>query len=205
MPPGSIAVVVYDGFDELDAVGPFEVFANLDRAGADVRVRLASPRPTAAVTGAHGMTLVPDGTLTAAAPDLLVVPGGGWTDGSETGARAEAEAGDLPDAIATAADAGAIIATVCTGGMLAAEAGLTDGRPATTHHEAKAELAESGAEIVDARVVDDGDLVTAGGVTAGIDLACWLVEREWGEEGARTIAEFMEYEPSNDVHVASDG
>ena len=204
MPPGSIAVVVYDGFDELDAVGPFEVFGNLDRTGADVRVRIASPTPTAAVTGAHGLSLVPDGTLTAAAPDLLVVPGGGWTDGAETGARAEAAAGDLPDEISTAAESGAIVATVCTGGMLAAEAGLTDGRPATTHHEALDDLREAGAELVDARVVDDGDLVTAGGVTAGIDLAFWLVEREWGEEAATTIAEFMEYEPSGDVHVASE-
>lgn len=208
MPPRSIAVVVYDGFDELDAVGPYEVFANLDRVGIEVDVSLvtlASPTPPAQVTGANGLTVVPDGTLVPTEVDLLVVPGGGWTDGGNTGARAAADAGDIPEAMARAAAAGATVATVCTGGMVAASAGLVEGRPATTHHGATDDLREAGADLVDARVVDDGDLVTAGGVTAGIDLAFWLVEREWGVEAVETIAEFMEYEPSEDVHVAGEG
>jgi DJ-1/PfpI family len=89
--------------------------------------------------------------------------------------------------------AGTAIATVCTGGMVAAAAGLTNGRPATTHHSALDELRASGAHVVDARVVDDGDLIMAGGVTSGIDLALWLVEREVGGQIAAAVAEEMEY------------
>jgi len=79
--------------------------------------------------------------------------------------------------------------------MLLARAGVTDGRPATTHASAQDELAASGADLVEGRVVDDGDLVTAGGVTAGLDLAVHLVDREFGAEIAERVATRMEYEP----------
>jgi transcriptional regulator GlxA family with amidase domain len=78
--------------------------------------------------------------------------------------------------------------------MLLAAAGLTDGRPAVTHGSALSDLRESGAELVDARFVDDGDLLTAGGVTSGIDLALHLVEREAGAEIAASVSGIMEYE-----------
>jgi len=68
-----------------------------------------------------------------------------------------------------------------------------------THHGAVEELRETGADVVDARVVDDGDVLTAGGITAGIDLALWLVEREWGHEVACEVENAMEYERSTDV------
>jgi transcriptional regulator GlxA family with amidase domain len=90
-------------------------------------------------------------------------------------------------------DGGTAIATVCTGGMVAAAAGLTNGRPGTTHHAALEELRASGAHVIAARVVDDGDLIMAGGVTSGIDLALWLVEREAGAEIAAAVTEEMEY------------
>ena len=73
-------------------------------------------------------------------------------------------------------------------------AGLTNARPATTHHRAVEELQASGAEVVDARVVDDGDLVTAGGVTSGLDLALWLVERHFGVDTAHSVQSELEYE-----------
>jgi transcriptional regulator GlxA family with amidase domain len=88
--------------------------------------------------------------------------------------------------------------------MLAAEAGLTDGRRAITHHGAVADLADSGAEVVEARVVDDGDLVTAGGVTAGIDLSLWLVERELGAVAAEDLATFLEYERRGGVALPGE-
>jgi transcriptional regulator GlxA family with amidase domain len=96
--------------------------------------------------------------------------------------------------IAAAHERGARIASVCTGAMLLAAAGITDGRPATTHHSAIEDLRASGARVVDARVVDDGDVMTAGGVTSGIDLALWIVEQEASAEIADRVAAEIEYE-----------
>jgi len=82
---------------------------------------------------------------------------------------------------------------VCTGTMLLAHAGVIGSRPASTHHAALADLAATGADVRTERVVDDGDLVTSGGVTSGIDLALWLVEREVSVDLADRIATGMEY------------
>ena len=86
------------------------------------------------------------------------------------------------------------IAGVCTGTMLLAHAGLVEGRRAVTHHLALGDLRATGALVVDDRVVDDGDLVTCGGVTSGIDLALWLVEREFTAALADGVALRMEYD-----------
>jgi len=202
---GSVAIVVYDGFDELDAIGPYEVLQNAASHGVALSTRLCTLEPVDEVRASHGLRVVPDGVLgdfDDEDPDLLVVPGGGWNDRSPEGARAEAERGTLPDAIAAHHDAGGVVTSVCTGGMIVARAGLLDGRRAITHHGAIDELRESGAEVVDARVVDDGDVLTAGGVTAGIDLALYLIERIGGREVATTVAREMEYERSEDVYRA---
>ncbi|HWO69000.1 MAG TPA: DJ-1/PfpI family protein [Umezawaea sp.] len=82
---------------------------------------------------------------------------------------------------------------VCTGTMLLAHAGIIGSRRAATHHTAWDDLQATGATLVKDRVVDDGDLVTSGGVTSGIDLALWLVEREFGRDLAERTAERMEY------------
>lgn len=196
----TVAVSCFDGFDELDAIGPYEVFENAARAGATWDVSLRSVRDQSTVTASHGVTVTVDGPLTEVDPDLLVVPGGGWTDGSTPGARAEAERGTLPDIIAGAADDGATVAGVCTGGMLLERAGLLDGRPAVTHTDAIDDLRASGAEVVEARVVDDGDVLTAAGVTSGLDLAMYLVEHEWGTDIADAVRTEMAYERRGDVY-----
>jgi len=198
----AVAIVVYDGFDDLDALGPHEVFNHATAAGADLDVGLYTLADRAVVTSAHGLRLEPDGTLPAE-PDVVVVPGGGWNDREETGAWAEARRGDLPDALADLHGGATTVASVCTGGMLLARAGLTDGRPATTHHAALEDLGESGAEVVEARVVDDGDVVTAGGITAGIDLALHLLEREFDESLAAAVADTMEYEPRGAIYQSN--
>jgi len=198
----TVAVVCFDGFDELDAIGPFEVFQNAARAGAAWDVTLRSVRPTETVTAGHGLAVEVDGVLADSTPALLVVPGGGWTDGAADGARAEADRGDLPAEIARVHDAGGTVAGVCTGGMILARAGLLDGRPAVTHAGALDELRTTDAEVVAARVVDDGDVLTAGGVTSGLDLAVHLVAREWGESVADDVCVEMEYEPRGPVHRA---
>ncbi len=188
-----IDVLLFDGFDELDALGPFEVLADAARMGAHADVALTRLDGDAPVTGSHGATVAvhrPHGTPC----DLVVVPGGGWNDDAPQGARAEARAGALPRHLAELHAAGTAVAAVCTGGMLLAAAGLLQGRPATTHQGAIEDLRAAGAAVVDARVVDDGDVLTCGGVTSGLDLALWIVERTWGPELAGAVAREMEHD-----------
>ena len=181
-------ILLYDGFDELDAFGPFEVLAN-----GGFEPRFVNLGGAETVTASHGARVLVDGALSDA-PDLVVVPGGGWADRAPQGAWAEAARHDLPAAIAECHRGGATIASVCTGAMLLAAAGLLSGRPAVTHHAALDDLEAAGADVKrDARVVDDGDILTAGGVTSGIDLALWLVERERGAELANLVAREIEH------------
>jgi transcriptional regulator GlxA family with amidase domain len=215
-----IAIVIFDGFDNLDAIGPFEVFNHARTFGAVIEVGLYTLAPQTVVTSSHGLRVEPDGVLLSDTsesssqmegradelsdvPDLVVVPGGGWGNRAKEGAWGEAKRGDLPKALTRLHDGGATVASVCTGGMVLAHAGLTNDRPAVTHHDALADLHDSGAEVVKSRVVDDGDLVTAGGVTSGIDLALHLVEREFGRDIAEQAAAEMEYEPHGDVYQST--
>jgi transcriptional regulator GlxA family with amidase domain len=187
-----IAIVVFDGFDELDAIGPYEVLRNAARAGVDATVELVTREPAETVTASHGLELRPQGVLDDSY-DLVIVPGGGWMERADAGVWGEIQRGELPDALARGRERGALTASVCTGTMVLSAAGITRGRRATTHHSALEALREEGAEVVEERVVDDGDLVTSGGVTSGIDMALWLVEREWGTKLADGIADAMEH------------
>jgi len=190
-----IEIVLFDGFDELDALAPFEVLQNAALGKAGFTVRLVSWSGKSEVVAAHGLTITadvqsPDGPR----PDVVIVPGGGWNDRSPQGARAEAQRGEIPARLAELHQVGTTIAAVCTGAMLLASAGLLSGRAATTHHSALEDLRATGAELVSARVVDDGEIITAGGVTSGLDLALWLVERYAGAKLAAAIEHAMEYE-----------
>ncbi len=228
----NVDILLYDGFDELDGIAPYEVFdyaltyateegegsqgTDDDSNGDDDatstpagRVRYVTLSPRETVTASHGTRVGIDGTLPASddadVPDLLIVPGGGWNArDEEASAWAEAQRGEIPRALAAYHDAGVPIGTVCTGSMLLATAGVTDGRRAITHAAAVEELRESGADVIEARVVDDGDLVTAGGVTSGIDLALYLVEREFGEVIAGRVATVLEHERRGTVARPSD-
>lgn len=184
-----VEVLLFDGVDELDALGPYEVLARQP----ELDVALVALRPDRVITASHGAQIQPQDSLSAA-PDLLIVPGGGWNSHAPQGARAEAARGEIPEAIARRHAAGTTVASVCTGAMLVAAAGLLRGRPAVTHHGALDELRASGASVMDARVVDDGDILSAGGITSGLDLALWLVEREVGAEAATQAAAELEHE-----------
>ena len=197
-----IVVLAYPGFDELDVVGPYRVFAGAADS-VDLSVSVRTLEPAESVTASKGLRIEPDGVLGDADPDLVVVPGGGWNDRSEASAWAEAERGAIPEAVADLHEQGVTIASVCTGGMLLERAGLLDGRPAVTHHGAMDELRESAADAVEARVVDDGQILTAGGVTSGIDLALYIVEREFGAEVAEDVATTLEYERRGSVYASS--
>lgn len=189
-------IVLFDGFDELDAIGPYEVLQNGAQAGASLETRLVTLEQPELVTASHGLRVEPDGTI--GRPDLLLVPGGGWTT-EDGGVRAVVDDGRLPRAVGERYTADATVASVCTGAMVLAEADLLEGRPATTHQVAVDDLEAHAEPVVNARVVDDGDVLTAGGVTAGIDLALWLLEREFGAGIAAAVETEMEHERRGEV------
>ena len=189
-----VQILVYDGVDELDVVAPYEVLS-----AAGLWVELVSIDPTPVIRAAHGLSLIPARPL-GPAPELLVVPGGGWLSKAPHGAWTEVLNGVMPAAIAERHAAGSVVAAACTGAMLLAAAGLLEGRPAVTHRAALDDLREAGAEVhPDARVVDDGDVLTAGGVSASIDLGLHLVRRVRGHRAALAGADRIEHRPQGPV------
>ncbi|MBG0563662.1 DJ-1/PfpI family protein [Actinoplanes aureus] len=176
-----IEILIFDGFDELDAFGPFEV---LSTAGFDVE--LVAVREPGPVRSERGVQLNVPSVL--GRPDGVIVVGGGWLDRAEEGSWAQAQRGVLLERLADVAGSARWTASVCTGGMLLAAAGLLTGRNATTHCKAYDELRAYGVNVIEERVVDDGDRVTAGALSAGLDLGLWLTERELGVERAAEVA-----------------
>lgn len=188
-----IDIVVYDGLDEIDALGPLEVLRSAGKATADLTARLVTRRPQPSVTGAYRLRFLADAVYEPGQADVVLVPGGGWAVRAEVGAWGEVRRGDWLPLLADAVRTTSLMAGVCTGTMLLAHAGVIGSRRANTHHTAWQDLVATGATLVKERVVDDGDLLTCGGVTSGIDLALWLVEREFGRELADATAARMKY------------
>ncbi len=197
-------IVLFDGFDPLDVIAPFEVLsAGSDAVGGDLDVPLVGIDGAGPVTsGTRGLQLRSTHELVPEAPGFVVVPGAsGRIDGDPdeiaTVPFLLARLGNtaLPDLIRRAfAAPDTIVATVCGGSLALAMAGLLEGRSAVTHRLGNDVLEATGVEVVRARVVDDGDLVTAGGVTSGLDLALHLLERHYGPRVAHAVEELFEYE-----------
>jgi transcriptional regulator GlxA family with amidase domain len=184
---------MFDRFEELDFVGPWEVFtasAMLRGDGAD-RV-LAIAEHDAPVRAAKGLRFLPDATTADHPPlDVLLVPGG-------MGTRTEVANRPLLEWLGkTAADA-AWVTSVCTGALLLHEAGPARGKRVATHHAFEDTLEARGEITVvrDARYVVDGNLVTSQGVSAGIDMALWLVGRLHGRDHARAVRRYIQYDPA---------
>lgn len=187
-----IPIVIFDGVDELDFVGPYEVFRQAAMRGKDIHTSLVTLESKEEVLCHHGLRVIPDGVLEGKA-DVIVVPGGGWVTHSKAGVRGEIERGALLKKIVELHKKGTVVAGVCTGAMALSAAGLLKGRKAITHRGALADLRKTDAKVVEARVVDDGDIVTCGGVTSGLDLALWLMERFFGADTADAIGAYLEY------------
>jgi transcriptional regulator GlxA family with amidase domain len=197
-PLPDVDVLFFDGFDELDSIGPWEVLS-----AAGFRVRAAGfPGEAGTVRASNGLRVATDGPL-GEAPGLVVVPGGGfWDPGS--GVRQQIADGALPTRLAALHAAGSVLASVCTGAMLLSAAGLLKGRPAVTNRLALGFLVLEGAEVrPEARVVDDGDILTAGGPMAGIDLAVRIVERYLGSDAALAAAGRLEHETRGPVLITA--
>ena len=198
-------IVLFDGFDPLDVVAPFEVLlAGGIAAGGALTVELVSAEGVRdVVSGSGGLTLHASAGLDPGRADIVVVPGasGPLEDPDEVGVdtvpvllgRTLETA--LPSLLAQAlADSTVLVATVCGGSLIPAMAGLLQDRHAVTHHLGMDVLAATGVQVVHARVVDDGDLVSAGGVTSGLDLGLYLLERTIGPRIARTVEQLFDYE-----------
>lgn len=192
-----IEIVAFDGFDALDVVAPWEVFARAATIAPDLEVALVRADGPPLVSAANGLQLhVADELGT---PDALFVPGGSWVDGHDIGVPHEIRRGTLPRIIADLSTSVRWTASVCTGALLLGAAGILRNRNATTNPAALDELSGYGATVKQNRVVDDGNVVTAGAVTAGIDVALWLVRREVGDDVAEKVARAIAYPMPTDV------
>jgi transcriptional regulator GlxA family with amidase domain len=192
-----IEIVVFDGFDALDVVAPWEMFARAATIDSGLEVGVVRVDGPALVTAADGLQLQVDDEL--GTPDALFVPGGSWVGGSNNGVRREIRQGTLPRIIAELSTEVRWVASVCTGALLLGEAGILRDRNATTNPAALEELSRYGAIVRQNRVVDDGNVVSAGAVTSGLDLALWLIRRELGEPVAGDIARAVAYPMPTDV------
>jgi putative intracellular protease/amidase len=180
-----IAIVLFDRFTVLDAVGPYQVLSSMP--GAEVVLAAERTGPVADEVGS--LRLVADATLAdVPSPDIVVVPGG-------PGQSAQMGDGPLREWLLAVDSASTWTTSVCTGSLILASAGLLAGRRATTYWLALDELGRLGAEPVRDRVVFDGKYVTAAGVSSGIDMALTLAGRIAGDETGQAIQLGIEYDP----------
>ncbi|WHY26969.1 DJ-1/PfpI family protein [Bacillus wiedmannii] len=190
-----IQIVLFDGFGELVSFAPFEVLKRAIEEGAPFTVEFVSSEQKQEVITSFGVTVkLHDFLRMDNRPDLLIVPGGGWNHKAKHGARKQAGLGTLTEMIKEMHHEGTIVAGVCTGGMLLAASGILNGKKATIHHLAQSEMSKYGAELLPYRIVDQGDIITARGVTSGVDLGLWITEKFASSKIAAAVEYRMEYE-----------
>jgi transcriptional regulator GlxA family with amidase domain len=180
-----IAILIFDELTALDAIGPYEVLSRIP--GVELRFVAKEPGVKRTDTGALGMEAdlalgdLPD-------PDVVLVPGG-------QGNRPLLEDDEVLDWLRAVHEGTTWTTSVCTGSLVLAAAGILDGKHATTHWAYMRRLEELGAVPVQERVVEDGKILTAAGVSAGIDMALTLAARMAGDTVAQAIQLGIEYDP----------
>jgi transcriptional regulator GlxA family with amidase domain len=180
-----IAFLLYDGFTALDIIGPYDVLSSLPDSDpvfvAEEAGEVRNESGTLALVADRSLQQTPT-------PDIVVIPGG-------FGTRRLLEHEPLLDWIRTAHESATWTTSVCTGSLLLAAAGLLTGLPAATHWLARDTLAALGATPVPERVVQEGKIITAAGVSAGIDMALRLVQLIEGDAAAQAVQLGIEYDP----------
>lgn len=208
-----VQIVLFDGFDLLDAIAPYEVFIAASMYAEEaLRVELVTAEgPRHVTSGIQGLEIEATGKLDPECGGIILVPGASGK-----------VSGEQPDSIPIILNRAAgteisvrirqaleredvLVATVCGGSLLLAMAGLLEGRHAVTHHMGMGVLGATGAFPIQARIVDDGNLVSAGGVTSGLDVALYLVERTLGPRIAHAVEQLFEFERRGTVWKAEGG
>ncbi len=180
-----IAFLLFDGITPLDAVGPFEVLGKLPGA----EIRMVGKQKGEVRTKGQSLAMIADYALgDVTTPDIVVVPGG-------PGADPMAEDAEVTDWVGRVHETSTWTTSVCTGALILGGAGVLKGLKATTHWRAMEDLKAFGAEPVDQRVVREGKVVTAAGVSSGIDMALGLAAEIAGDEVAKAIQLAIEYAP----------
>lgn len=197
MPGLAVAIALFPGVEELDWVGPWEVLSGWAGSWPEDGVNVFTVADTdGVIVCARGARVLADHTWETAPPyDVLLYPGG-------PGVRPLLDDETVRKRVRAAAEADTVLASVCTGALVLADAGVLDNRPATTYWSSFDHLLALGTNIEarpDDRFVDDGEVVTAAGVSAGIDMALHLVRRFHSEERARQVRRFIQYDPQPPV------
>lgn len=196
-----VAILIFDDVEVLDFAGPFEVFSVTSQELKQnvFEVFTVAEKPTVFARG--GLSINATYTLeTCPQPDILIVPGG-------VGTRPLLKNDTVLNWINTTQANAEFLLSVCTGAMLLGKLGLLDGLPSTTHHTTFAEfqaIAPKTTIITDKRFVDNGKIVTAGGISAGIDMSLYMVEKLLGREAVEKTVKEMEYlywTPLDEVHT----
>ncbi len=200
MPTRNVAILMFDDVEVLDFAGPFEVFSVTSELNKGYSLRDSfAARPFAvstvaehpgAVNARNGLSINPDCTIAdCARPDILIVPGG-------QGTRKLIDNSVVINWIKDCSQTAELVISVCTGSLLLAKAGLLEGLAATTHHHALEllrELAPNTTVVENERFVDNGKIITSGGIAAGIDMSLYVVGKLLGAAQAAQTAEHMEY------------
>jgi len=192
-PPLPIAIALFDEAEELDWCGPWEVLRTWSHYWPDDGAQVFTvSRTDDVVTCAKGLRVLPDYSWESApSPQVLIYPGG-------RGARSQMGDEAVLDWLRGHAERGTLMTSVCTGALVYAAAGLLDRRAATTHWDSIDDLRELGADIdvrPEERFVDAGTVITAAGVSAGIDMALHLVARLHSPARARDVRRYIQYDP----------
>ena len=181
-------ILLFPQVEELDFIGPFEVLSYLNKLKPNTLSIQLIAKSDSPLTAFNGLRLLPDTTITKCPPlDLLVVPGG-------KGRLQAMKDPQLINFIQAQARTARFITSVCTGAFLLAEAGLLSNKKATTYHTAFAELAAYGVQVQAAKVIRDGNIITAAGVSSGLELGFYLLRELFGASLAQEVAQKIEYE-----------
>ncbi len=194
----NVAIYVYDNAEVLDFAGPFEVFSVTAELNNDELFQVyVVAEEERMITAVNGLLVMPHYTIhTCPPPDILVIAGG-------VGSRQQIQNPDVLAWVQRVAQSGEVVMSVCSGALILGKAGLLDNLPATTHHEVfdvLAQVAPTATLCPDDRFVDNGRIITTGGISAGIDGSFHVVQRLYGTAVAQKTAQYMEYDwmpPSN--------